>query len=81
MSSEIGKKYGLLTITSQFTTLVKNGKDRVHYYPAYWCQCECGKVVTRLIKQLKNKNKMHCGEFICKQFVMDNGLRSEKTKR
>lgn len=54
---ETGKRYGRLTILS-FSHFEQEGKGR---RPFWNCQCDCGKIVKKRSKTMKNGDSLSCG--------------------
>lgn len=60
--SEIGKKYGRLTVLEFDQQRTNQEYKNGHYYGAYYkCQCECGNIKTYGIRTLKNGHTKSCG--------------------
>lgn len=56
--SDLGKKFGLLTVTRYFLKTIGKGKDRHTHYE---CSCECGGTATVLAYSVRNGLTISCG--------------------
>jgi hypothetical protein len=62
-----GQKFFLLTALEYVGTNSTTGTNRVHYYPVFRFQCECGEVFNKERRAVTRAEARTCGKLECKR--------------